>query len=155
MDRLAEQKPQLIKLFWRATLVDSAIHRRCLAAAARLQAVPRLAHLVCEFYLRLGAVGLTSNASFDIPITQSSLSDILGMSTVHLNRSVQSLKATRTITWKGNSIAIYDWERLVEIGGLDPDYLNFPLARNGGPKSGRRHASANTKNGLEWRFAQN
>src|SRR3712207_8604800 len=55
-----------------------------------------IGHLLCELFTRLRAVGLTKSYVCEFPITQGELGDALGLSTVHVNRSLQEdRKSTR------------------------------------------------------------
>jgi CRP-like cAMP-binding protein len=89
--------------------------------------VARVAHLLCELYARLAAVGETDGLRFQLPITQEELADSFGMSIVHLNRSLQELRGAGLFSWQRDQVEILDWDRLVEIGEFDPTYLNLDV----------------------------
>jgi CRP-like cAMP-binding protein len=84
-----------------------------------------MAHLLCEFLMRLKVVGLAENDTFDLPITQAELADAIGTSTVHVNRVLQALRADGLIRTKGAQVAVPDWDRLKEAGEFDPHYLHL------------------------------
>lgn len=69
------------------------------------------------------AVGLTEGSSFKLPLTQAELGDALGLSTVHVNRILQELRAEGLITWRGETVAIEDLTRLQETAEFDPAFL--------------------------------
>jgi CRP-like cAMP-binding protein len=71
------------------------------------------------------AVGLVDAYTCDLPMTQNELADATGMSTVHVNRTLQELRADRLITLKGASLTVLDWEGLKHAGDFDPTYLHF------------------------------
>jgi CRP-like cAMP-binding protein len=121
--RITETHPHLGRLLWLSTLIDGAIHREWLVAMGRRPAVNQIAHLICELFLRLQAVGLTKDKSFELPLTQTELSDALGLSTVHVNRIIQELRADGVVTWRGETIVIEDWPRLQQIAEFDPVFL--------------------------------
>jgi CRP-like cAMP-binding protein len=123
--RITERHPHLARLLWLSTLIDSAIHREWLVAMGRRSAKEHMAHLFCELYLRLQLVGLTKDNSYEMPITQAELGDTLGISTVHVNRVVQELRAEGLITWRGNRLAVDDWDRLREVAEFTPTYLSL------------------------------
>ena len=89
-----------------------------------------MAHLLCEFLVRLEVVGLVENDTFDLPITQAELGDAIGSSAVHVNRVLQALRADGLIRTNGSQVTIPDRERLKEVGEFDPLYLH--LARDVG-----------------------
>ena len=70
--------------------------------------------------------------SFALPITQAELADTMGISAVHANRALQSLRAKKLITLKAQEVVILDPERLYEMSGFNPNYLHL-----GGGKSGK------------------
>ena len=82
-----------------------------------------LAHLLCELFVRLQVVEKTDGMSFRLPMTQAALADVLGMSAVHANRTLQSLRKRKVVSWDGCRIQINDWEGLQEIAEFDPTYL--------------------------------
>lgn len=120
--------PHLTRLLWMATLIDSAIHRQWLVAAASLRSSAHLAHLLCEIYTRLTAVGAASNGQFQLPLLQRELADILGYSPIHVNRAVRDLRDRGLIRWSGPDVTILDWRGLVALARFDPSYLDLDRA---------------------------
>ncbi|MXQ14142.1 helix-turn-helix domain-containing protein [Microvirga makkahensis] len=124
---ISENHPHLTRLLGVNIAVDAAIHRQWIVAMGRRSALEHAAHLLCEMFLRLRAVGLTEDDSFKLPLTQAELGDALGLSTVHVNRVVQDLRKERLITWRGETLVIDDWERLQELAEFDPTFLSFEV----------------------------
>jgi CRP-like cAMP-binding protein len=85
---LVDQIPSIASAFWRDTLVDAALFREWIVNLGSRDAYSRIAHLICEVFLKLKAVGLTKGNSFDFPLTQGEIGDAAGLSTVHVNRSI-------------------------------------------------------------------
>jgi CRP-like cAMP-binding protein len=126
---LCDRYPRLTAAFWRETLVDASIFREWLLNIGRREAYTRMAHLLCEFLMRLKAVGLVEDGSFELPITQAELADAIGTSSVHVNRVLQALRADGLIQTKRTQVSVPDWEKLKEAGEFDPLYLH--QERNG------------------------
>ena len=84
-----------------------------------------MAHLLCELYVRLKAVGLTNGDGYAFPLTQAEFGDALGLSTVHVNRTLQDLRGDGLITLRNGSVTVLDWDRLREAGEFDPTYLHL------------------------------
>lgn len=122
---VTETNPHLARMFWLSTVVDGAIQRAWITCLGRRSAIQHLAHLICELYLRLEIVGRAENGTFEFPVTQSELGDMLGLSNVHVNRILQDLRATRLIRWRGSTISIDDFEGLKTFAEFDPLYLNL------------------------------
>ena len=122
---LTERHPHLTRLLWLATIIDAAIHRQWLVAMGRRSGLGHLAHLICELYLRLQTVGQADGLRFDLPLTQGTLADALGLSTVHVSRLVTELRGEGVVNWSGGQIEILDWHRLAEIAEFDATYLRL------------------------------
>lgn len=123
--RISETHPHLTRLLWLSTVVDAAIHRAWLAAMGRRSTAGQIAHLLCELYVRMKAVERTQDYSFPLPITQADLGDVLGKSTVHVNRALQVLRRDGLLAWKDRKVTILDWDRLVRAADFDPTYLSL------------------------------
>jgi DNA-binding transcriptional regulator LsrR (DeoR family) len=80
---------------------------------------------LCEIYLRLRSVGLANGHAYELPLTQAELGDALGVSTAHVNRTLQDLRGEGLITFKAGSVTVQDWERLREAGEFDATYLHL------------------------------
>src|SRR3954452_6766976 len=72
---LMRRCPRIGDAFWRETLIDAAVFREWIMNLGRREAYGRMAHLLCEFYVRLRAVGLTTDHSYEFPLTQAELAD--------------------------------------------------------------------------------
>ncbi|WCR10215.1 Crp/Fnr family transcriptional regulator [Paracoccus stylophorae] len=122
---ITENFPHLTRLLWLATLIDGAIHRQWLVAAATLRSSAHLAHLLCEIHTRLNAVGATSGYRFELPLLQRELAIILGYSPIHVNRAVRELRDRELIRWSGAEVTILDWKGLTALAHFDPTYLDM------------------------------
>lgn len=122
---LLRAHPRLNEVFWRATLIDAAIVREWMLNTGRRDAYARMAHLFCELVTRLGAVGLAPDRTCELPMTQPELADALGITPVHVNRTVRDLKAAGLITLRSRRLTVHDWEGLVSAGEFDPTYLHL------------------------------
>lgn len=128
--RVCEGRPHLMRALWRETIVDGAIHRQWLLALGRRPAAERLALLFCELYVRLEAVGLAADHRFDLPLTQSEIADMIGISSVHVNRCLKTLRQEDLLEWRGGEAIIHDWRRLASIAQFDPTYLQSRLTNS-------------------------
>jgi len=118
--------PHLTRMLWLMTLLDSAIHREWIVAMGRRSALEQMAHLLCEIFTRLSAVGLGDRTrELILPINQTELGDTLGLSTVHVNRTLQQLRAERLLVWHGQAVRILDWDRLAQVAQFDDGYLHL------------------------------
>ena len=91
----------------------------------RRSATERLAHFFCEVMIRLRAVGLTNGSQCELPLTQADLADALGLSTVHVNRTLQDLRATGWVDCRSGRLTISNEQALRTFALFDPTYLHF------------------------------
>jgi CRP-like cAMP-binding protein len=117
--------PRVADVMWRDTLIDAAIFREWMIGMGRRSAYTRIAHVLCEVFVRLRAVGLANGHECELPLTQSELGDALGLSTVHVNRSLQELRGDGLIQLRGGSLTILNWNGLKTAGEFDPIYLHL------------------------------
>lgn len=123
--RVCERFPSLTVALWRETLVDAAIYRDWLLNLGQREAFSRVAHLLCELLVRLKAVGLGDDDSFNFPITQLDLADAFGITSVHMSRVYSALRADRLIDVSRTRISVIDWQKLQAVGDFDPSYLHL------------------------------
>jgi CRP-like cAMP-binding protein len=86
----------------------------------RLTARERVLHLLIELYDRLDAVGLVRNDGFRLPLTQEVVADALGLSIVHINRTLQQLRQDGSIGLKGGSVTLNNIGRLATLACYQP-----------------------------------
>ena len=121
--RITETEPHLTRVLWLTTLIDASIHRQWIVSAGRRSAVEQMAHLFCELLVRLQAVGLSDGRSFALPLTQQQISDVCGLSPVHVNRVAQELRQAGLVEWSRGEVTAPDFERLAAFAQFDPAYL--------------------------------
>lgn len=125
MHRLCESYPRLAGAFWRETLVQASISREWLLNIGQRDSYSRIAHLLCELLVRLKVVGLADYQKFELPITQVELADATGITEVHMNRTLQMLRADGLVITAKTHFTVPDWQKLVEAGEFDPFYLHL------------------------------
>lgn len=111
---------------WFDTLVDAALFREWIVGIGRRDAASRMAHLLCEFGLRLEAAGLGNHQQFVLPMTQEELGDSLGLTSVHVNRMLRILADEGLIEREQRAVRIVNWTGLVRRGDFDGAYLHLP-----------------------------
>jgi CRP-like cAMP-binding protein len=120
---ITEKHPHLGRMLWFSTLLDAAIHRERILSVGRRSALARIAHLLCELYVRLEIVGLASDHRFTLPLTQADLGDANGLTAVHVNRMLKKLRDDGLLTFRGGEVVIQDWDKLQRIAEFSPTYL--------------------------------
>jgi CRP-like cAMP-binding protein len=123
--QLTRRCPRVGDVLWRDTLIDAAIFREWMIGIGRRSAYTRIAHLLCEVFVRLRAVGLADGWECEFPVTQNEVGDALGLSTVHVNRSLQDLRADGLMDLRRGTLKILDWDGFKRAGEFDPAYLHL------------------------------
>jgi len=123
--RAAAAAPEISEAFWRDCAADAAIASEWVVNVGRRKAKPRIAHVLCEIATRLGADGNGNMFSFPLPVTQNHIAHATGLSTVHVNRSLQELKRDGLAMLGGAEARVLDWRGLQDIAGFEPAYLHI------------------------------
>ncbi|HYD39064.1 MAG TPA: Crp/Fnr family transcriptional regulator [Allosphingosinicella sp.] len=123
--KLAFDRPAIGMALWKDTLVDGSIFREWVANVGRRDARTRLAHLLCEFALRLEATGEGELTRWELPMTQEHLGDCTGLTSVHINRTLKGLERDELISRSSRSVTIENWKRLAEAGDFESGYLHL------------------------------
>ena len=121
-------------LVW--TLIEASIFREWILNVGRRDARTRLAHVLCEFALRLEAQRDAEKYRYELPMTQEQLADVLGLTPVHVNRTLQALEAEGLITRNRRVVTIPDWEKLRDVGDFNARYLHLEPQEGVGSDTG-------------------
>lgn len=127
MDAIIDHHPRVAKALYIAQLIDEGTMRAWITSMGRRTSIERVAHLMCELYLRARNIGLTAETQLELPLSQLLLADSLGMTPVHLNRVLKKLRMSGAMTLKRGSLLIVDPVMLTEIAGFDENYLHRRL----------------------------
>ena len=127
MQGMMDGHPNIASAMYSAQLVDEGIMRAWIVSMGRRGATERVAHLICELYLRARNIGLTGDGAFALPLSQLVLADALGMTAVHINRVFKELRLAGAMALKRGSVTILDPVKLVQIAGFDENYLHRRL----------------------------
>ncbi|WP_179045785.1 Crp/Fnr family transcriptional regulator [Sphingobium lactosutens] len=122
-------------LRWDLSMVQ-AIQRQWISVIGRFGATQRIAHLICELYVRaLLLESAKEKRAVDFPMAQRDIADCTGLSLVQVNRSINLLRSTGLLYWRHRSLEIVDLGALAKMGMFNPHYLGHVdslFARDGG-----------------------
>lgn len=128
MDDILDRYRGVAKAMYLSQLIDEGTMRAWITSMGRRSSVERVAHLMCELYLRARNIGLIGHKEkLALPLSQALLADSLGMTTVHLNRVLKILRDNGAMTISRGMLNIEDPERLINIAGFDENYLHRHL----------------------------
>jgi CRP-like cAMP-binding protein len=120
---LIEKFPRLGRIYWFSTNMDAAIQGELSLSLGQRSAISRMAHLFCELYVRLEIVTRTSSSGYAFPLTQRELSECLGLTVVHANRTLQELRRRGLVELENRRLKILDRAGLEGLADFDPTYL--------------------------------
>jgi CRP-like cAMP-binding protein len=129
VQEITDRYPRLTRALMWDLAIDGAVFREWMVGMGRRSAYQQVGHLLCELLVRLKAVGLANDNSYELLPTQADLGDALGLSTVHVNRVLQQLRGEGLISSDGKMVTIPDIAKLTQAVGFDPAYLQV----RGGP----------------------
>lgn len=120
---LSEDHPHLSRLYWFCTNMDAASHREWELSLGRRSAIARVAHLLCELRVRFEVVGMTEGLAFALPLTQVDLAECVGLTPVHVNRTVRQLRERGLADVRRGHVEILDLLGLETLAEFDSGYL--------------------------------
>jgi len=104
--------------------VASAILRNWVLNLGQRNAFERIGHLFCEMLIRLRCIGMAENDGYHFPVTQIELAEATGLTPVHVNRTIQDMRARGLVSLQNRELKILDFARLANLVMFDPAYLH-------------------------------
>jgi len=123
---LAAAYPAIARALWRDTLIDGSIFREWIVNVGKRNARQRISHLLCELAVRQEAAGLCRAPRYEWPMTQEQIGDATGLTSVHVNRTIQGLRSAGLLSTNQRSVTITDWPQLQAEGDFNRAYLHEP-----------------------------
>ena len=130
IEALVEVQPNLVKAFWWTQLVDEGVLRAMIVSMGRRTGLERVAHLLCELSFRMRNIGLASDEHCEMPFSQIVLADAVGLTPVHVNRVVGTLRRAGALKVTAGTLIVANLARLAEIAGFDDNYLHRRLRQD-------------------------
>jgi CRP-like cAMP-binding protein len=128
---IVHERPAVAHAVLVATLVEASIFREWVLNVGRRNSRSRLAHVLCEFAIRLDAAGLADELGYELPMTQEQLADALGLTPVHVNRTLKALEAEGLIKRSKRNVSFPNWERMREAADFNQRYLHLAPQKGG------------------------
>jgi CRP-like cAMP-binding protein len=125
MQQLVLTRPAVGTAIIELTLVEASILREWVVNVGRRDARARIAHVLCEFAVRLESRGLLTDHGFELPMTQEQLADATGLTSVHVNRVLKGLEADGLINRRRRHIHFDNWRALQDAGDFSRRYLHI------------------------------
>lgn len=122
---IAFQFPSIGMAMWYETLVEASIFREWILNVGRRDAFTAIAHLLCEFAVRLEVAELGESVDYELPFTQEQLADAVSLTSVHVNRTLMRLEQEGHIRRTKRKIRIDDWQKLAKVADFEPRYLHL------------------------------
>lgn len=125
LQEIARARPAVAYAILVYTLIEASIFREWVLNVGRRNARARLAHVLCEFAIRLEAAGLADGCGCELPMTQEQLADAIGLTPVHVNRTLKTLESEGLIRRDRRHVSFPDWKGLLEAGDFNQRYLHL------------------------------
>lgn len=125
MNSLFHRCPHMAAAFWWASEQEDGILREHIVRLGRRSAEQRVLHLFLELHRRLLLVDQATEDTFVLPLTQNDVADVLGLSSVHVNRTLRKLDKEGLIQYQGSVIQIPSREALSEMCDFDLSHLHL------------------------------
>jgi CRP-like cAMP-binding protein len=122
---LARSNPSIAHAILVTILVEASIFREWVLNVGRRDARTRVAHLLCEFAIRLEAYELTEEYGYELPMSQEQIADAVGLTSVHVNRTLKALESEGLIKRNRRFVSIPDWQRMRQVGDFSDRYLHL------------------------------
>jgi CRP-like cAMP-binding protein len=106
-------------------LIDASILREWVLNVGQRSARERVAHLLCEFAVRLDAQGLAGSDGYTLPMSQEQIGDATGLTAVHVNRMLKELQAEGLVDRLGRAVTFPDPGGLREVADFNERYLHL------------------------------
>jgi len=106
-------------IFWVAALDQTMLLER-IVSLGRRTAYERIAYLFLELLERMEWIGLAEDGAFRLPVTQQLIADTLGLSPVHVNRTLRRLRADGFVTLVDHAVRIHDRDGLAAVAEFRP-----------------------------------
>jgi CRP-like cAMP-binding protein len=123
LEALMIERPRIARMLWALAGRETAILQEWMIGMGRRTAYSQIAHLICEIATRMRLTPDPNDGRIRFPLTQIEISNMVGLSAVHVNRVVQALRADGLIEFGRGWLRIGDWSRLVRAGDFNPAYL--------------------------------
>jgi CRP-like cAMP-binding protein len=123
LQEMTERFPHLTRVYWFGTNLDASINREWEVSLGSRDALSRMAHVFCELYIRFDLVDLVRGGTFDFPVTQQQLAEMVGITPVHANRTLQQLRGKGLVEFARGLATIPDLDRLMDVARFNPAYL--------------------------------
>lgn len=120
---LSFRYPAIAAAFWRDCVLDAGILAQWVINLGSRHARSRLALLFCEFAVRYRLMDQSDGRSYRLPMTQEQLGDALGLTPVHVNRTLQGLRGDGLVSFDRGQVEILDPSTLEAVAEFDPAYL--------------------------------
>jgi CRP-like cAMP-binding protein len=124
---VGEDFPALMVALLAEELLQRSLAQEWNAILAIGTAEQRLAYFFYETYIRLHAMGLAADNAFEFRINQQDVADVIGASSVHLNRVLQSLRASGSVEWSDHWITIRRPSQLAQVAMFSKDLERVAL----------------------------
>jgi CRP-like cAMP-binding protein len=125
IQRLAAERPAIARAISVLLMIEASISREWILNVGQRPASARIAHVLCELAVRLEAQGLTDDHGYELPMTQEQLADVVGLTPVHVNRTLKVLEGQGLLKREKRRVTFPDWQGLRDVADFNQRYLHM------------------------------
>jgi CRP-like cAMP-binding protein len=123
--RLVRDTPAINEEAERACVQRTIFNDNRLMDLGRRTAQEKLARFIVEMYVRLARRKAVRDRSFTWPLRHEHIADTLGLTPVHVSRTLRALREERVVSINGQDVTILDDARILMAAGLPDDHLSL------------------------------
>ena len=118
MRGMLRSNPRIAEFFFGIAQEENLLMLDQLAAMGRASARMRVANMLIQIHARAADQNSAAGSSFHLPLTQLDVADLVGLTPVHVNRTIQQLRRDRLVEWRRTAVTVLDWYGLRKLAAL-------------------------------------
>lgn len=115
MPDLTHELSGLSQAYAVSAALEEAYLCRQITRLGRMSAFERLADWLLETHDRLLLAGIATHDEFELPLTQELIADVLGLTSVHVNRTIKLLRECGLVTVGARRVKIQDRKEMERV----------------------------------------
>ena len=127
--KIFKESPRLCKTFYNILSREQALLYERIVSIGRRTAIEKVAHFVIETYYRQNFIGMNNDNEINWRMRQENISDLLGLSSIHVSKAMSELRKNEYIDYNRSSLKILDFDRLVSLSNFSPKFLEPPYIK--------------------------
>lgn len=125
LDAIFEGSPRLTALLFATGMMENVVLVDRLKSIGRMEARDRVGHFLLQLHARLQVMDGDIGDTFRMPLSQELIGDALGLSAIHVNRTLRRLQEEGFLKRRGQEVTLPDRDRLATIVDFQDRYYKI------------------------------